>query len=308
MTAPTERCSARSIRLEESIAGTASVVSRWLLLEQLGPWPATALHSLRLRAGLGAELSRRANQARVRVVLLRRHGRAAQPADPAAAPACFVAHVRPAGSWLARVPLTTPSDLLDVDLRALSAGPSDSAETLDKPILCVCTHGRHDACCAERGRPVAAAIAERFPAQTWEVSHIGGDRFAGNLVCFPDGDYFGRLSAANGADVAQRYVDGRYALSHLRGRSCYRPAVQAADVLVRQRLGLDARGHVQALSWSAHGNRAFVRLAVGSETLTAQLCSRPADPRRQLTCTVAETVAPRAYELVDLAPARPGPS
>ena len=303
MTSPTERCSARSIRLEESIAGTASVVSRWLLLEQLGPWPATALHSLRLSTGLGAELARRANRARVRIVLLRRHGRPTQPAEPADGPACFVAHVRPAGSWLARVPLTTPGDLLDVDLGALTAGPSDAAETLDQPLLCVCTHGRHDACCAERGRPVAAAIAARFPTQTWEVSHIGGDRFAGNLVCFPDGDYFGRLSMASAADVAQRYLDGRYALPYLRGRSCYRPAVQAADVLVRQRLGVDARGDVRALSWRAHGNQAFVRLAVGRETLTAQLRSRPVDPRRQLTCAVAEMTAPRAYELIDLAPA-----
>ena len=62
---------------------------------------------------------------------------------------------------------------------------------------CVCTHGRHDACCAERGRPVAAALAAAHPEQTWEVSHIGGDRFAANVLVLPDGLYYGRVSAAD---------------------------------------------------------------------------------------------------------------
>src|SRR4029453_5830608 len=53
--------------------------------------------------------------------------------------------------------------------------------------------GRHGACCAERGRPVAAALAQAHPEETWEVSHIGGDRFAGNLLVLPNGLYYGRL-------------------------------------------------------------------------------------------------------------------
>ena len=61
------------------------------------------------------------------------------------------------------------------------------------PILLVCTHGVHDTCCALRGRPVAAALAARWPGQVWECSHVGGDRFAPNVVVLPDGFYYGNL-------------------------------------------------------------------------------------------------------------------
>ena len=54
--------------------------------------------------------------------------------------------------------------------------PSPALEP--EPMLLVCTHGVHDTCCAVRGRPVAAALARRWPEATWECSHVGGDRFA----------------------------------------------------------------------------------------------------------------------------------
>ena len=59
--------------------------------------------------------------------------------------------------------------------------------------MLVCTHGVHDTCCAIRGRPVAAALAAEWPGQVWECSHVGGDRFAPNVVVLPDGFYYGNL-------------------------------------------------------------------------------------------------------------------
>jgi hypothetical protein len=276
------------------------MVARWLLLEQAGPWPPTALESLRLPGGLGAELVRRAAQHNVRIVLIRRYGRAVSRSDSGPGPACYAAHVRPTGSWLGRVRLDAPADILDLDFAAVTAGPSPAAETVDGPLFCICTHGRHDPCCAERGRPVAAAIAARFPEQTWEVSHIGGDRFAANLVCLPDGDYLGRLGGADAVDVAARYVDGRYSLPHLRGRSCYRPVVQAAEVLVRRELGVERRGAVSVLGWKRDGEHTLVAMSVaGHGDVTAHILTRPAAPTRQLTCYAQSVLAPVTYELVD---------
>ena len=72
----------------------------------------------------------------------------------------------------------------------------------------MCTNGRHDVCCAERGRPLYRALAEEFPEQTWECSHIGGDRFAGNAVCFPHGVYFGWLEPQDAPGTIRRYAQG----------------------------------------------------------------------------------------------------
>ncbi len=107
------------------------------------------------------------------------------------------------------------------------------------PLFLICTNGRRDPCCAERGRPLVAALAPAFGRMIWECSHIGGDRFAGNLVCFPRGVYFGRVDPEEAEAVARAYGKGRLSLAHYRGRSCYPFDVQVAKYLVRQRLAID---------------------------------------------------------------------
>ena len=294
-----ERCSVRSTRLGESIAGTASMVRTWLLLEHAAPWPRAALASTRLLPGLGPELARRANQHRLRVVLIRRHGRPEPVAASRAGPACFVASTRQDGSWIAAVPVDSVEDVLHLDFASLDTSLPPGSAVLEEPLFLVCTHGRHDPCCAERGRPVAAALDRRFPSQTWEVSHIGGDRFAGNLVCLPDGDYFGRVTFEDVGEVVSSYAAGRYSLPHLRGRCCYPPPVQAAEVLTRQRLGIDRRGAVRVVGWRRDGTEATVRLDVeGQGNLRVRLHIERSAPARPLTCHSAVVSYPPRYSLV----------
>src|SRR5207237_3431413 len=103
-------------------------------------------------------------------------------------------------------------DLLELDLAA-------PGRPVDHPLLLVCTHGKHDPCCARYGRPLYAALSEVSEAEwVWQVTHVGGDRFAGNLVCLPEGLYFGRVGAADAWPVLEDYLAGRIRLDHYRGR------------------------------------------------------------------------------------------
>ena len=114
---------------------------------------------------------------------------------------------------------------------------------MPEPVFAVCTHGRHDTCCAERGRPVAAALAAAHPDLTWEVSHIGGDRFAANALVLPHGLYYGRLDEDSVVGMADAHLDGRLSLEHLRGRSGLGTALQYAEDALRRHLderGIDA--------------------------------------------------------------------
>ena len=86
---------------------------------------------------------------------------------------------------------------------------------------------------------MARALATAVPGATWESSHVGGDRFAGNLVAFPHGLYLGRVRPDEAAEVARAYADGRVSLRHLRGRSCYPMPVQAAEHALRTHEGFD---------------------------------------------------------------------
>ncbi|UMG93670.1 hypothetical protein MF408_05660 [Nocardioides sp. TF02-7] len=171
-----------------------------------------------------------------------------------------------------------------------STGLPPSEETLH----CVCTNGRHDACCAEFGRPVAMALDAARPEETWEVSHIGGDRFAGNLVVLPEGLYYGRLDVGAGLAVADAHGRRRLLLDHLRGRSSYPMPVQAAEIHLLRHLGLDG---VDDLT--------LVRRRVDGDVTTATFAAPRRRPPRGAGAHDQRPVG-RAPAHLQGAPAQPG--
>ena len=276
----TFRCAAASQSRGDDLAGTASTVRSFLLVEHAGSWGEDALRDARLPDGLGAHLASEGRRHRVRVLLVRRHGRREEPVGVRV----FAARAAGADSWLESATFDAVADVRDVDLAALGAGRSPGLEPHADPVLAVCTHGRHDACCAERGRPLAATLAGSRHADTvWECSHIGGDRFAGNLLVLPRGLYHGHLDPSSALEVADALADGRLALDHLRGRSDLAMPVQAADIAVRRRLGLTGLDDVRPTSARSDGDLTSVTLAAADEEVTVQV-RRVLEPAQQLTC------------------------
>ncbi len=221
-----ERCSTRSLALGESMTGTASTVANWIMLEHPGPWGRDALATSRFPDDVRRRLRELAATLGVRIVLIRRYGRhaAAQGID------CYFARTGPEKPWLEHARLESAASLFELDLSPLRRGERPGgSEAEGDPLFLACTHGRRDPCCSEKGRPLARALARDFGDRAWETSHIGGDRFAGNLVCFPHGMYFGRLGPEAGVIAAETYRDGRIDLSHYRGRSCFGFAVHRAS-------------------------------------------------------------------------------
>ena len=56
----------------------------------------------------------------------------------------------------------------------------------------------------------------------WECSHIGGDRFAANMVVLPDSLFFGRMTAPEAEALLDSHADGQIRLEWFRGRSTLR--------------------------------------------------------------------------------------
>ena len=69
------RCAASSVLRNEPLAGTASTIRAFLLIEDTGPWGTDALRDARLPNGLGDKIRERAAAARVRALLIRRPDR-----------------------------------------------------------------------------------------------------------------------------------------------------------------------------------------------------------------------------------------
>jgi hypothetical protein len=284
-----QRCSAISLAHEEPMDGTASTVRSWLLLEHPGPWGRDALLDARLPGGLGTELLRRGRRAAVRAILIRRIGQ--RSADGAM---CFAVRSGPDEPWIERVRLGAIEDALELDLDALGKGDRLGLEPSQDPLFLVCTHGRHDACCAERGRPVAQSLSRAYPDETWECSHIGGDRFAANVVALPHGLYFGRLDPDTAPAAAAAYADGRIDLAHLRGRSTRPMRVQAAEHALRLSEHLDGIDDVRVEATWSTDDGLLVAMSTPRGRFDVTIASDAAPPRR-LTCRSRHDESPPLY-------------
>ena len=228
-------CSDVSAEGEEPLAGTASRVDHWLLVEYRSLWSrnslAESLLSERVKAHLTEQL---ALVRRSRLLFIRRPER-----RRAGGIVCYVATTRERERSLSRLELGSHENLLDLDLRAALASDADAGSRLDHPLLLVCTHGKRDRCCAVYGRPVYQELREQVdPEWVWQSTHVGGDRFAGNVVFLPDGSYYGRLRREDVWPLLDEQLAGRVYLDRFRGRCCYPFPVQAAERAIRVATGL----------------------------------------------------------------------
>ncbi len=288
------RCAVASGLRGDALAGTASTVRAFLLVEFSGAWGADALRDARLHVATKRVLRSAASHG-VRVNLIRRH----RPAAREPGTRVFAAYAGSGGPWLETAVLASPDEVADLDLAALGAGRPTGLLPSTEPVFGVCTHGRHDACCAELGRPIANALHEAQPDPTWEISHIGGDRFAGNLLVLPHGLYYGRLDPLTAIAVAAGHRAGHLDLDHLRGRSSYPMAVQAAEIALRRQLGETRVDAVRLVGRRRDGDTWDVRFEVGVEPWQVVVRTTVDDPdRHRLTCT-AESVSgiPRHHVL-----------
>jgi hypothetical protein len=218
------------------MTATASRVERWLLVEHPGAWGPQSVPVSRMPVPTARHLAAVAQTAGARLLMVRR------PAATAGEPGrqVFAVDSRPGAEGVRTCRVDRDDELLQLDWP--SAG---GWEPYDGPLYLVCTHGRHDRCCALLGRPVAKALAQAHAARTWECSHIGGDRFAANVVVLPEGLYLGRIEADEVVDVVAALSEGQLPAGHVRGRSSLPMPVQAAQHFARAALN---RWHVGDLA------------------------------------------------------------
>jgi hypothetical protein len=307
------RCSDGARARGDSPRATAPPAHRLLLLEVPGSWGRAGLTASRLPAAVTGPLARRADLGGVRVQLIRRPGRHPWSAGPlrwaVADPDAGAVHW---GDW------TDPAQLAELDLhRAID--PAAAVATGPQRLVLVCTHAGRDVCCAVRGRPVAAALLDAAALrpgarEVWETSHLGADRFAGNLLALPEGELFGGLDVPTARDAVRLLDAGRLALPHYRGRIGRPPAVQAALHLAAEALGDDRLGAVRVLELTGEGSHGEGSGGQGSDwqarvghdgrVYRLRLSESWAPPHR-LTCRAVEPKPARRFALVELVELRP---
>jgi len=274
-----------------------------MLVEQPGPWGRDALLESRLATGVAQALEVNSRRHGVRVVLIRRPGWQATDRT-----SVFLARTDPSHSWLERLEVEHADQLAQLDLSSVGSelGPGLGEPGPPGGVHLVCTNGRHDRCCADFGRPVIRALqaaGERAP-NVWECTHIGGDRFAANIVSLPSGVYLGRVPPEGAVEMLADLVDGMLSLDHYRGSSRFPPLVQAAEIFARRHLG---QGRLDALtvvsSTYAGPDEVEVVLDAGADGRLAVRVARALGDGEPLTCSGGPPSRPWRYELVSLLPA-----
>ena len=295
------RCTlAARARADEAFA-TAPPARRLLLLEVPGPWALPdAVAAAGLRYDVADALRHRAGAAVARILLIRRPGRHPAP-DPDAPRRWATVELATAttpgglawGTW------TDDDDLLAID-------PAAAVPPADRPLALVCTHGRHDVCCAIEGRPVAALAAQDPRIDVWECSHLGGDRFAANLLWVPSGLLLGGITPETTAPTLAAALAGRVPLESYRGRCGDPAAAQAAQWFVMRELGVDRPDLVvveslRAVPPVADGAEPHVVAVVrdGDRRLRAEVAPHWTEPH-QLTCRGPHGARARTWRLVAL--------
>jgi len=224
-------CSDRSLERDDPLAGTAGYGERWFLVEIDGAWGEHAFFQSRLDPDLARALVRRIEGTGMRPLAIRRTGRRADERRDQKHWRWAIVDARPGRESVRWGRVDDPAELLDVPL------DGSSGEISTRPIVCVCTHARHDQCCAVKGRPVVKALAQHHPDETWECSHLGGDRFAATLIVFPEGLLYGRMPAAEAPGILESHARGEVEPFWLRGRTSLTNVAQAAESFARESTG-----------------------------------------------------------------------
>ena len=280
----TERIYCSQANPGEPMLGTAAVVDVWLLLEYRLAWKARAVDDNDLGDGVRRWLAEgmaalRAAGLKARPQMIR------QPEIDRSDTRLLVHHqgvLRAFGSGTAGY-----DDLTRTPIEAL-VRDSTLGATIDGPWYFVCTNGRRDLCCARFGLPAYGRLRELVGERAWQTTHLGGHRFAPNVLVLPQGMLYGRVTPDDMEAFVAQVEAGGLPAGKLRGRACYPKPVQAAE-------GFAGRAGLRLLEVEGDEDQAVVTFADPQETLRVAVCKSAETVWTLASCGDEESKAVRPF-------------
>ena len=222
-------CSDLSLVAGEPMAGTADRVDVWLILEYNPMWRAKAVTdndlSPNVRSWLDQQMASVTERGlKPRLQFIRR------PELDREEITLFVGMAQ----GLYRFDSIGYDAMTDLDI-ADGVGTA-SMQRVEESQYFVCTNGQRDLCCARFGRPAYVALREVVGERAWQTTHLGGHRFAPNVLVLPQGVLYGRVRPEDVPRFVADVEAGRLARDHVRGRSVLPAEAQAAEMALEEDL------------------------------------------------------------------------
>lgn len=291
-------CSALSREASEQPFGTASTADAWLLLEYSAAWEARAFQESQLTKAVKAHLMKALQRVpRSRLLLIKRERETRSHLN------LFTVRSTETDASITSLKLSDYEQLLNVNLAGMLAGErAAGGEPWERPLFLVCTHGKRDKCCAKFGYALYKSLRIDAGDDVWQSSHVGGDRFAANLICFPHGFFYAHVTADAGRQIISQYSQQTVSLNNYRGRCCYPSPIQAAEFFLRSESGLSGINDIRFLDYvPVTGNHWRVRFLSrqGGQTYEVYLKSQLSEFQNPLTCQTTEEKRVVQYSLSD---------
>ena len=255
-----EVCSAAG----EPLAGTAIRVDVWIMLEYRRAWAAKALEENQLE-------DRTQHWLRNTVAAFADKGLIARPQfirrpEHGSTRRLFVAQQ----GELHETEISGEAELHDLDLTTAEL------PTVAKPNYFVCTNAKRDVCCVKFGRPTYAALHKAVGGRAWQTTHVGGHRYAPNVLVLPQSALYGRVFPADIPQFVKTIEAGELARDFLRGRSTYSEIAQVAEQAIPDAINLLGESATGATFATATG-QTTVTVAPAAEAIEIiPSCGKPA--------------------------------
>ena len=292
-------CSTLSKQVGETLFATATPTRVYFLLEYRGNWEEKAVEESLIPESVKAHLTGfvKALPA-ARLLLIRGHS--------SNQPGLHLFIIDNSQKTQYEFLLERYEDVLKLDLAAVLAHEPDyQVNQRQGTLFLVCTNSRRDACCGKFGVAVYNALSKAVQHnpdwEVWQVSHVGGHRFAANVLALPQGLLYGRIQLPDVPAFVEAHRQNRMLLERLRGSTAYSAAAQAAEYYLRLEtgaVGLDAFHLLdeQAISeekwqvrFAAQDNGAIHNLTIALEKTDAKVFE---------SCTQDKTTTIKNYRLV----------
>ncbi len=254
--------------------GTAVQVDLWLLIEYARPWKPKALEDNELETGINehlaelvTEVREKANK-RLRVQFIKQ-----ATSDNRADREIMLASVTSDTASMIRSKIDKYQSLIDITSDRILENSLPSSRAVEKGVYLVCTNGQRDLCCARFGLPVYEALRAEYGDRVWQTTHVGGHRYAPNLLCLPSGIGYGFAESDVALELASRTDRGELDVDYLRGRSCYPSVVQAAEYFVRKERRLSDLFGINYLGHEIEGDEIIVKFDIGGQAVAVVIAA-----------------------------------
>lgn len=223
-----EYCSLNSINSDEKIFATASHFTKLLLVEYNFPWAENPL----LENQLSVEVNNFLNQINnpkslTRVLFIKNKIKSKNLIS------VFAINNIATEPFTNYFSFSDYNSILNINEREFFSAKNQTR--FDEPLYLVCTNGKKDKCCSKFGIPIYKQLLLLNP-NVWECTHVGGDRFAPNVIHLPYCYFYGQLSINSVNEFYLTTSSKKIFTQNLRGRSAYNKKSQAAEFFLRKEL------------------------------------------------------------------------